>query len=268
MTKSPEPIQFSLRISCFYLCRPGLNSRIGLVCFVSNFLEFLGMTSLASRWITSTLALFFLGACPLLARSAEPTADKPLSVLFLGDKGHHDPAARAEQLIPVLEIRGINVTYSEAMSDLNPTTLAKYDALLIYANTEKIEPEQEKALLDYVENGGGFAPIHCASFCFLNSPKYIALVGAQFKSHGTGEFEVKNVAPEDPILKGLKPFRTWDETYTHHKFNETNRKLLQVRDEKGNDEPWTWTRSQGKGRVFTPRTVTINGPGGTPPSWT
>ena len=45
---------------------------------------------------------------------------------------------------------------------------------MIYANTEKIAPEQEKALLEYVEGGGGFAPIHCASYCFLNSPKYIA----------------------------------------------------------------------------------------------
>ena len=49
-----------------------------------------------------------------------------------------------------------------------------------------IAPQQEKALLDFVDHGGGFVPLHCASFCFLNSPKYIELVGAQFKSHGTG----------------------------------------------------------------------------------
>ena len=66
----------------------------------------------------------------------------------------------------------------------------------------------------------------------------------------TGEFDVKNVAAANPILQGLPSFRTWDETYTHSKFNETDRTLLQVRDEKGKDEPWTWTRTQGKGRVF------------------
>ena len=33
---------------------------------------------------------------------------------------------------------------------------------------------------DYVESGHGLVPIHCASFCFLNSPKYIALIGGQF----------------------------------------------------------------------------------------
>ena len=211
------------------------------------------MIALAPRRITSALALawLLLGVAPFPAPGIAAAADKSLAVLFLGDKGsHHRPAARAEQLIPVMATRGIDVTLTEDMADINPANLAKYDVLLIYANIEKIEPDQEKALLDYVENGGGFAPIHCASYCFLNSPKYIALVGAQFKSHGTGEFDVKDVAPDDPILKGLKPFRTWDETYTHTKFNETNRKLLQVRDEKGKDEPWTWTRTQGKGRVF------------------
>ena len=204
---------------------------------------------LARQWLATPLVILTVAFFPQVA-SAAGSADKPLSVLFLGDKRHHQPAARAAQLIPVFATRGINVTYSEAITDLNPTTLAKYDALLIYANIEKIEPDQEKALVDYVEAGGGFAPLHCASFCFLNSPKYIALVGAQFKSHGTGEFDVKDVDSADPILKGLKPFRTWDETYTHSNFNETDRHLLQVRDEKGRDEPWTWTRTQGKGRVF------------------
>ena len=207
------------------------------------------MTPFAPRWIVAAAALL-LGAAAVPAADQPRPAEKPLKVLFLGDKGHHQPAARAAQLIPVMATRGVDITYTEATSDLNPATLAKYDALLIYANTERIEPEQERALLEYVENGGGFAPLHCASFCFLNSPKYIALVGAQFKSHGTGEFDVKDVDAADPILKGLPPFRTWDETYTHAKFNEEGRHLLQVRDEKGKDEPWTWTRTQGKGRVF------------------
>ncbi len=211
------------------------------------------MTSSSSRslrWVATALVTL-AGCFATVTTSAAEPADKPLSVLFLGDKGgHHQTPARAAQLIPVFATRGIDVTYTEAMADLNPTTLAKYDVLLIYANTEKIEPDQEKALVDYVEGGRGFAPLHCASFCFLNSPKYVALVGAQFKSHGTGEFDVKDLDPADPITKGLGAFRTWDETYTHTKFNETDRHLLQVRDEKGRDEPWTWTRTQGKGRVF------------------
>ena len=42
-----------------------------------------------------------------------------------------------------------------------------------------LTPEQEKALLEFVESGKGFIPLHCASYCFLNSPKYVEMVGAQ-----------------------------------------------------------------------------------------
>ena len=84
-------------------------------------------------------------------RRDRPATDGPLS----GRQGHHQPAARAAQLLPVLATRGINVTYTEALSDLNPTTLAKYDVLMIYANSERIEPDQEQAILDYVEGEAG-----------------------------------------------------------------------------------------------------------------
>src|SRR4029079_2738326 len=121
---------------------------------------------------------------------------------------------------------------------------------VIYANTTQITKEQEKDLLDYVENGGGFVPLHCASFCFLNSPAYIDLVGAQFQKHGTGEFDTKVVDSDHPSMKGLEPFRTWDETYVHTKHNTSERHVLQARDDQSGSEPWTWTRTQGKGRVF------------------
>ena len=156
---------------------------------------------------------------------------RKLSVLFLGDRGHHRPADRAKQLIPVLARRGIEIEYTEKVGDLNPQTLSKYDCLMVYANIGKISPDQEKALLDYVAGGKGFVPLHCASYCFLNSPKYIELVGAQFKSHKTGEFRTTIVESEHPILKGFAGFESWDETYVHHRHNEKDRVVLSYRKE-------------------------------------
>jgi len=184
------------------------------------------------------------------ARAEVKPAERPLRVVFLGDRGHHKPADRAAQITPVLASRGIEITYTEDLEILDAAKLAKYDAILIYANIESITPVQEKALLSYVESGGAFAPIHCASYCFLNSPRYIELVGAQFHRHGTGEFDTKVVDPNHPIMRGLEPFRTWDETYVHHKHNEKDRQVLQIREEGNSQEPWTWTRTQGNGRVF------------------
>lgn len=175
---------------------------------------------------------------------------RPIRVLFLGDNGHHKPVDRAAQLIPQLHKRGIEVTYTNRVEHLNPGMLNQYDGLIIYANLTVITREQEKALLEYVQGGGGFVPIHCASYCFLNSPKYVALVGAQFKRHNAGVFSVKATKPDHPILKDFKGFESWDETYVHTKHNESDRTVLQTRSEGDSDEPWTWVRKEGKGRVF------------------
>ncbi len=195
----------------------------------------------------STLAIFLA----LLGAGFVPAEEpKPIKILFLGDDGHHKPADRFKQMQPVLQKRGIELTYTDKAESLNAKTLADYDGLLIYANTEKITPEQEQALLDYVESGHGFIPLHCASYCFLNSPKYIDLVGAQFKSHKTDTFRTTIAEPDHPIMKGYKGFESFDETYVHTKHNEKNRTVLEYRAEGDKKEPWTWVRTQGKGRVF------------------
>jgi putative membrane-bound dehydrogenase-like protein len=186
-----------------------------------------------------------LSASPAMA--AEPT---PIRGLFLGDQGHHRPSERFPQLAPVLAERGIELDYTEDLGVLTPDRLAPYDVLVVYANAERISPEQEQALLDFVAGGKGLVPLHCASFCFLNSDKYIALVGAQFQKHETGTFRTEIVAAEHPIMQGFGGFESWDETYVHHKHNEAGRTVLEVRDEKGKKEPWTWVRNEGKGRVF------------------
>ncbi|WP_068421896.1 PVC-type heme-binding CxxCH protein [Planctomyces sp. SH-PL62] len=193
--------------------------------------------------LATSVAAVALTASPATVRADSPP---PIRVLFLGDRGHHDPADREAQIAPVLALRGIDVTYTEDVAALEPETLKGYDALLLYANIDEIAPAQAKALVEYVENGGGFVPVHCASFCFRNSPECVALIGAQFKSHETGVFETKVVDAEHPIMKGLVPFKTWDETYVHEKHNDEGRHVLQLRDQ----EPYTWTRTQGKGRVF------------------
>src|SRR3982751_1989241 len=187
--------------------------------------------------------------CLLGGLSPAPAAE-PLKLLFLGDNGHHQPAARFKQLAPVMKERGIELTYSDKVEDLNAETLGKYAGLIVYANTTKISPEQEQALLDFVAGGKGFVPLHCASYCFLNSPKYIELVGAQFQRHGTGTFRTTIAEPEHPLMQGFAGFESWDETYVHTKHNEQGRTVLEFRDENGAKEPWTWVRTQGKGRVF------------------
>ena len=185
---------------------------------------------------------------PVTDTPAAPTT--PLKVLFLGDNGHHQPAMRYRQLASGWANQPIKLEYTEDLKVLNPETLAKYDALMVYANHPKIEPEQEKALLDFVRSGKGFVPLHCASYCFLNSPEYIKLVGAQFQRHGTGTFRTTIKDQNHPIYKGFPGFESWDETYVHTKHNTEGRTVLETRKEGRGEEPWSWVRDEGKGRVF------------------
>lgn len=196
------------------------------------------------RLIRSTLA-----ATLVVGLFAFTSSAAPLRVLFLGDNAGHRPTNRFAHMQPALASRGIEMTYTDKLDSLNSTNLARYDALVIYANHTSISPEQEKALLDYFESGHGLVPIHCASFCFLNSPKYIELVGGQFKSHGTGVFKETIVNSDHPVMKGLTPIESWDESYVHSKHNTNRVVLAERRDDKGN-EPYTWVREVGKGRVF------------------
>lgn len=175
-------------------------------------------------------------------------ATDSLSILFLGDRGRHNSSIRAQEFFPVMAARGINITYTENLGDLNAATLANYNGLIVYADQVKIEPEQEKALLDYVASGQGFIPVHCA-ISFLNSPIYNELVGAQFCYHSTGKFRTHVVNTDHPIMKDVPEFETWDETYVHTKPRQ-DCTVLQVRCEGDKDEPVTWVRTQGKGRVF------------------
>jgi hypothetical protein len=89
-------------------------------------------------YVMRRFTLFALLFACFTATAAAAEKPKALSVMFLGDKGHHRPADRAKQLIPVMRERGINVTYTENVEALNAKTLASFDALIVYANIGKI----------------------------------------------------------------------------------------------------------------------------------
>jgi type 1 glutamine amidotransferase len=200
-------------------------------------------TAIVASVVVAAAALFSLDAV------GHETQAK-IEVLFLGHTSQHHNSGKYEPMLAeALKPEGINFTYTTDLADLNPGTLAKYDALMIYANHSKIAPEQEKALLDFVAGGKGFLPIHAASYCFQNSPAYIDLVGAQFMKHGTGEFTAEFVKMDHPVMAGMKPFQVWDETYVHTKVNPDKIVLMERVDANGR-EPWTWVRTHGKGRVF------------------
>jgi len=204
-----------------------------------------------------SVALTLLRPVALLAiLSAATTATAAdLKLLFMGDNGHHRPAERFHELAPVLEQRGIELKYTDRMEDLNPETLNGFDGLVLFANIDRIEDAQAKAVLEFVAGGKGFIPLHCATYCWRNNPEMVKLMGAQFQKHGGQIFSTEIADSAHPIMNGFGGFSSWDETYIHHLHNEENRTVLEYRRDgeqaAGNErEPWSWVRTQGKGRVF------------------
>ena len=196
--------------------------------------------------------------CTRTAQTARSTTNQATQttarrgeVLFLGNRSkHHDSGKYAPWLAISLFKEGVNLTYTVNVNDLNPENLALYDGLIIYANHDSLPPAQEQALKAFVEGGKGLIPLHSASGCFKNSDWYINTIGGQFKSHKTGSITDNIVNKNHPVMQGLSPFTTsWDETYVHQRLNP-DMTVLTTRTEDGRQEPYTWVRNQGKGRVF------------------
>jgi putative membrane-bound dehydrogenase-like protein len=201
--------------------------------------------------LLSILIIFLIiASCNQKQSFLSDTDPRRVEILVLGHESEHH---NSEKLMMYLQTplfqKGINLTYTTDLEDLNEETLNNYDGLMIYANHEAISPEQESALKSYIQSGKALIPIHSASFCFQNSDWYIEAVGGQFSTHGEEVFAAKIIKADHPAMKGLAEFESWDESYVHAKVNP-DMEVLMERVDGEKREPYTWTRNEGKGRVF------------------
>ncbi|MCB1086210.1 MAG: ThuA domain-containing protein [Verrucomicrobiae bacterium] len=159
--------------------------------------------------------------------------------------------------------------------------LAKYDVLLFNSTTGlKPSPEQQKAILDFINNGGGIVGIHAAADNFGSWPEGVATIGGIFNGHpwgAGGKWAFKNEDPSHPLMAafGGKGFWHTDEIYWYkpESFqgrerlrvllsldmskaanqkaldNEKVKAMLTVAPDKV-DVPVSWCRKIGKGRLF------------------
>lgn len=201
--------------------------------------------------IKFSLRIYLLFLCNISFCAADT-----IQVLFLSGGGGspnsgHNGRINHHKLIPSFLRSNIDLEYSSDLNKLQLDILKQYDALILYLEPRNDKPERLKALIDYVNQGGGLVGVHNTCAGFEGEKIFVELIGGQFKSHGSGWFTAKHVkgCEDHPALGGIPEFEVWDETYVHKNLNK-DRKDLQYRDEKGRQEPWTWIREQGKGRVF------------------
>ncbi len=118
-----------------------------------------------------------------------------LEVLFMGEKDPHQAIGLVATLMESMGSKGINFTYTDKIADLNPQTLGKYDALMLYANRTDLVPAQAKAVSDYVNSGKGLLAIHATAGSYEQSPEIGKLIGGPLVPHGTDDFLTEKINP-------------------------------------------------------------------------
>jgi type 1 glutamine amidotransferase len=193
-----------------------------------------------SKWSAwGVFAAFLVAGC---------AAADPIKVLFVTGGGYHDFENLPPILVSLLDTTGdFEVTLTKDLSEL--TKLDPYDAVMFYTQGGELTRAQERGLWDFVDKGGGYVGIHCATDSFKDSDKYWQLTGGRFTGHGSGTFQVKIVqgGPVPQITRGINDFWITDETY-NHEFHKKS--FVQVLARRADNEPVAWVQQQNEGRVF------------------
>jgi len=182
-------------------------------------------------------------------------ANKKALIVYGGWDGH-TPKQSADVFAPLLKAKGYDVEMSDKLDVY--ADKAKMDQLSLIVpiwTMGQIKPEQEKGLLEAVENGCGLAGFHggmCDSF--RGNIGYQWMTGGQFLGHPGNcypRFTVKITDKNHEITRGLKDFDLTDTERYYMMVDPHNNVLGQVTfDETKLTVPFMWTKSWGKGRVF------------------
>jgi len=143
--------------------------------------------------------------------------------------------------------------------------LSQYDTIAFYTSGNPISNDAKQKLLDAIAGGKGFVGFHAATDSFRRPgteiDPYIAMIGAEFVSHGPQQkADVKVTSPSFPGIRELKAgdrLSYMEEWYALKKFAKDLHVIL-VQETEGMKGacyqrppfPATWARKHGKGRVF------------------
>jgi uncharacterized protein len=198
----------------------------------------------------------------LLAISAATTSDnKPTVLIFYKTNGYHHSCILAG-IAAIKKLGQDNGFFVDATDDslsFTDNNLKRYAALIFLCPTGKVfGPEQETALKNYIEQGGGWVGIHSATDCEYNWRWYNQLAGAYFKSHPAQQDAKLIITNKNhPATAGMPD--TWtrkDEWYNFRDLNPDITVLIQIDEssykggENGANHPMAWYHQFDGGRAF------------------
>ena len=213
--------------------------------------------------LISLVLVFLLGlVCTALVTTAAEEPAKIKTLLITGDDvSSHKWKDLSECTNDILTKSGrFDVKVVEGFSVLDSKDdLQKYDVVVFMLYNAKKAPISDQAkenLVNFIKDGKGFVVCHLASASFPQWEEWGKICGRYWlmgkSGHGPkGEFEVKIVDKESPIIKGLEDFKTDDELYGKLLGDAKIHVLAEAySDWSKKVEPLVWTQDYGKGRVF------------------
>ena len=248
-----------------------MSSLLKKMLMVSVVLCVVGMFCNASFAVSEDEAAKIEQACPDKAVATPKKARKMLIFTKCNGSVH----SSIPYVTKALEVMGkktgaYETVVSDDMSVFSAENLAQFDAIC-FNNTTALKPDeqQQKAILDFINNGKGIVGIHAATDNFYDWPAGGELMGGFFSGHpwhsgGTWAFKIDD--PSHPLNASFegKGFSLSDEIYLIREvgLRDTARILISLdysdeatRTVKGakpeyKDDPISWVKSVGKGRLF------------------
>jgi type 1 glutamine amidotransferase len=146
------------------------------------------------------------------------------AVLVCGGQWHDFDYARLELLRELGEHEQVRTRVFEDYAGLD--ALAAADLLVTYTCNVRPSPEQQQALVRFVERGGRWLALHGTHSAIdppdesglFRTPRVLGevavVLGGQFLAHPPiAPYPVEITAPEHPLVRGIAPFEVRDELY-------------------------------------------------------
>ncbi len=188
----------------------------------------------------------------------------PQALVLISDR-YHEPEHIEIALRKVFEATAVTPHFTFDTRALSSENLGRVQLLVILKDgmlwPDGIErgkkykiwmtPEQEKAVVDFVENGGGFLNLHNSMGLYPENGPYLDLVGGRYIGHGPLErFRVMVTNREHPIVRGVEDFSVADEQHTPPYDEDKVHVFLRSRSDDGSREAAAgWAYEPGQGRL-------------------
>jgi hypothetical protein len=198
---------------------------------------------------------------PFHGHEPTPSDPRPHALVLIGDQPH-EPGHLEEGLRPVFEAAQVVPHFTVDVRALSAQNLAKVQLLVMLrdglqrpgADAQSyfkwMTPEQERAVVSFVERGGGFLNLHNSMGLYPENGPYLALVGGRYIGHGPLErFRVEIVDKGHPVTRGVSAFFAADEQHTPPYDEGRVHLLLRNRSDDGKSAAAGWVREAGRGRL-------------------